>query len=84
MASDLARERVRDQAARHGGGDQNESDRNSFEKKVAQGRSARAYANLRINLSHDQPHSLGQACRSVFSTAAGRLFFKLEKRNTRQ
>jgi hypothetical protein len=31
---------------------------------------------LRINLSHDLPHSLGQACRGVDTTAAGRLFFK--------
>jgi hypothetical protein len=37
---------------------------------------------LRINLSHDLPHSLGQACRGVGSTTAGRLFFKLEKRIT--
>jgi hypothetical protein len=43
----------------------------------------RSYATLRINLSHDLPHSLGQARRGVDSTAAGRLFFKLEKRNTR-
>lgn len=32
---------------------------------------------LRNNLSHDLPHSLGQARRGVFSTVAGRLFSKL-------
>jgi hypothetical protein len=29
--------------------------------------------------SHDLPHSLGQACRGVASTSAGRLFFKPKK-----
>jgi hypothetical protein len=52
VASDLAGETQRDKGSGHVGGDQNESDRDSFVKKVAQGRSARAYAILRINLSH--------------------------------
>jgi hypothetical protein len=38
----------------------------------------RSCAILRINLSHETPHSLGQARRGVISTAAGRLMFKLE------
>lgn len=33
---------------------------------------------LRINLSHDIPHSLGQARHGVGRTAAGRLIFKPE------
>jgi hypothetical protein len=32
-----------------------------------------------VNLSHETPHSLGQACRGVRSTTAGRLIFKLGK-----
>jgi hypothetical protein len=47
---------------------------------------ARAFAGhscgiLRINLSQDLPHSLGQACHGATNTAAGRLVFKLEYGN---
>jgi hypothetical protein len=37
---------------------------------------------LRINQSHDLPHSLGQACRGVRTTLAGRLIFKQDKCST--
>jgi hypothetical protein len=39
---------------------------------------ARGCAINGTNLSHDLPHSLGQARLGVISTAAGRLFFKPE------
>ena len=38
---------------------------------------------LRINLSHDLPHSLGQACRGGINTTAGRLIFKPENGKTK-
>jgi hypothetical protein len=38
---------------------------------------------LGINLSHDLPHDLGQARLGFATTAAGRLFFKLEKGKTK-
>jgi len=90
---DQAKHRIRPAVPGHGDGHGNVVRRHRDSSKTAGANNAadggnseepaprrygHRYAILSTNLSHDLPHSLGQACRGVDSTAAGRLFFKPE------